>query len=77
MAMIENVTPILRVENLEKSERYYIKTLGFSLDWKTDGMISVSRNGKRTGPARHLDLDRRGRRRRPLHRVSGEGGSHP
>jgi catechol 2,3-dioxygenase-like lactoylglutathione lyase family enzyme len=46
MAMIENVTPILRVENLETSRRYYIQTLGFSLDWETDGMISVSRDHK-------------------------------
>jgi len=45
MAMIENVTPILRVENLEASRRYYIQTLGFSLDWDADGMISVSRDG--------------------------------
>ena len=46
MAMIENVTPILRVEDLEASRRYYIQTLGFSLDWEADGMISVSRDGK-------------------------------
>lgn len=46
MAMIENVTPILRVEDLEASRRYYIQTLGFSLDWDADGMISVSRDGK-------------------------------
>jgi catechol 2,3-dioxygenase-like lactoylglutathione lyase family enzyme len=46
MAMIENVTPILRVENLEASRRYYIQTLGFSLDWDTDGAISVSRDRK-------------------------------
>jgi uncharacterized glyoxalase superfamily protein PhnB len=46
MVMIENVTPILRVENLETSRRYYIQTLGFSLDWGTDGMISVSRDRK-------------------------------
>src|SRR3954452_2584173 len=46
MAAIETVTPILRVENLETSERYYVTTLGFALDWKTEGMISVSRDGK-------------------------------
>ena len=46
MAMIENVTPILRVEDLEASRRYYTQTLGFSLDWDADGMISVSRDGK-------------------------------
>ena len=46
MALIENVTPILRVENLEASRRYYIQMLGFSLDWGADRMISVSRDGK-------------------------------
>src|SRR5215831_4724993 len=29
-----------------KSRRYYMQTLGFSLDWDADGMISVSRDGK-------------------------------
>ena len=46
MALIENMTPILRVEHLEVSRRYYIQTLGFFLDWETDGAISVSRDGK-------------------------------
>ena len=46
MAMIENLTPILQVENLETSRRYYIETLGFSLDWDAGTMISVSRDGK-------------------------------
>jgi catechol 2,3-dioxygenase-like lactoylglutathione lyase family enzyme len=45
MAVIENVTPILRVEDLDASRRYYIETLGFLLDWDADGMISVSRDG--------------------------------
>lgn len=45
MAMIESVTPILCVENLETSRRYYLDTLGFSLDWDVKGMISVSRDG--------------------------------
>jgi len=44
MATIENVTPILRVEDIEASRRYYIQTLGFSLDWDAGGMISVSRD---------------------------------
>ena len=44
MAMIENVTPILRVEDLEASRGYYIQTLGFFLDWDAGGMISVSRD---------------------------------
>jgi catechol 2,3-dioxygenase-like lactoylglutathione lyase family enzyme len=46
MTMIENVTPILRVDDLEASRGYYTKTLGFSLDWEADGAISVSRDGK-------------------------------
>jgi uncharacterized glyoxalase superfamily protein PhnB len=46
MALIENVTPILRVENLEASRHYYVETLGFSLDWDAGPMISVSRDGK-------------------------------
>ncbi len=46
MALIENVTPILRVRDLQASQRYYIQTLGFSLDWDEDGMISVSRDGR-------------------------------
>jgi catechol 2,3-dioxygenase-like lactoylglutathione lyase family enzyme len=44
--MIENVTPILRVEDLEASRRYYIDKLGFSLDWDAGSMISVSRDRK-------------------------------
>jgi len=46
MAMIENVTPILRVRDLEVSRRYYIQRLGFSLDWDAGTMISVSRDDK-------------------------------
>jgi catechol 2,3-dioxygenase-like lactoylglutathione lyase family enzyme len=46
MTMIENVTPILRVDDLATSRRYYTQTLGFSLDWEADGAISVSRDGK-------------------------------
>jgi predicted lactoylglutathione lyase len=46
MATIENVTPILRVEDIEVSRRYYIQKLGFALDWDADGMISVSRDHK-------------------------------
>ena len=44
--MIENVTPILRVEDIARSRRYYVETLGFSLDWDAEAMISVSRDGK-------------------------------
>jgi hypothetical protein len=46
MAIIESVTPILRVENLAASRRYYIERLGFSLDWEVEGMISVSRDNQ-------------------------------
>jgi len=46
MAVIENVTPILRVADLGARRRYYRQTLGFSLDWDADPMISVSRDGK-------------------------------
>jgi catechol 2,3-dioxygenase-like lactoylglutathione lyase family enzyme len=33
MAVIENVTPILRVRDVEASRRYYVDTLGFRLEW--------------------------------------------
>jgi catechol 2,3-dioxygenase-like lactoylglutathione lyase family enzyme len=46
VAVIENVTPILRVKDLNASRHYYTQTLGFSLDWETDGAMSVSRNSK-------------------------------
>ena len=46
MAIIENVTPILRVEDLEISRRYYVEKLGFALDWEEEGMVSVSRDQK-------------------------------
>ena len=45
MAVIKNVTPILRVEDLETSRCYYIQTLGFTLDWAVEGMVFVSRDG--------------------------------
>jgi predicted lactoylglutathione lyase len=46
VTMIENVTPILKVEDLKASRRYYVQILGFSLEWETEGAISVSRDGK-------------------------------
>src|SRR5262245_18398180 len=46
MARIENVTPILRVQDLAASRRYYLGTLGFAVDWDADGMIYVSREGQ-------------------------------
>jgi catechol 2,3-dioxygenase-like lactoylglutathione lyase family enzyme len=46
MTEVENVIPILRVEDIEASRRFYLDALGFSLDWDADGMISVSRDDK-------------------------------
>jgi len=48
MAMIENVTPILRVADLGARRRYYRQTLGFSLDWDADPMISVLATANRS-----------------------------
>ncbi len=45
MKMIENVTPILRVEDLAVSRRFYVEVLGFTLEWDAGAMISVSRDG--------------------------------
>ncbi len=39
------ITPILSVENLEASINYYVRVLGFSLDWQNPGIIAaVSRD---------------------------------
>ena len=46
MTAIENIIPILRVQDIDTSRRFYTDALGFSLDWDVDTMISVSRNGK-------------------------------
>jgi catechol 2,3-dioxygenase-like lactoylglutathione lyase family enzyme len=46
---VECIVPILRVENLAASVRYYRDILGFTLDWgDAEGadMVSVSRNGQ-------------------------------
>lgn len=42
--MIENITPILRADDLEATKRYYLDVLGFSLDWEVPSMCSVSRD---------------------------------
>ncbi|MBE7463761.1 MAG: VOC family protein [Planctomycetes bacterium] len=43
----ECVVPILRVERLPASLDYYLKALGFRLDWQDPSqMASVSRDGK-------------------------------
>src|SRR5258705_12936936 len=40
----EGVTPILRVGSLAASIEYYVKVLGFKVDWQDPGIIaSVSR----------------------------------
>ena len=43
--MIEGITPILRVDDLGVSKRFYIDVLEFKLDWEAPYMISVSRDG--------------------------------
>lgn len=41
---VECVIPILRVANLDRSVDYYTRVLGFSQDWRVEGMASVSRD---------------------------------
>jgi len=36
--------PILRVANLEASIEYYLRQLGFSLEWQSEGFVSVRRD---------------------------------
>lgn len=40
-----DVTPILRVSELEASFRYYVDVLGFELDWREGRFGCVRRNG--------------------------------
>jgi catechol 2,3-dioxygenase-like lactoylglutathione lyase family enzyme len=42
---IENTIPVLPVQDLERSIEFFRKTLGFELDWKTDEVGSVVRDG--------------------------------
>lgn len=43
--VFEGVWPIFRVADLDASLRYYIDILGFTIDWKYEGVIaSVSRD---------------------------------
>ncbi len=37
------VTPVLRVRDVAASRDYYVKTLGFSVNWEAEDFISVSR----------------------------------
>lgn len=43
---VECVIPILRVARLDASVAYYTGRLGFGVDWRVEGMASVSRDGK-------------------------------
>jgi catechol 2,3-dioxygenase-like lactoylglutathione lyase family enzyme len=43
---VESVIPILRVVSLDVSVAYYVERLGFRVDWRDVGMVSVSRDGK-------------------------------
>lgn len=46
--VFEGQTPILRVENLSASIDYYVKTLGFELDWEVSGIFASVSRGKAT-----------------------------
>lgn len=41
--MFEGVVPILRVRSLEGSLDYYLRVLGFKIDWQDQTIVSVSR----------------------------------
>jgi predicted enzyme related to lactoylglutathione lyase len=43
--MIENVTPILRADDLAATKRYYLDVLGFAVNWEVPYMLSVVRDG--------------------------------
>lgn len=43
-ASLGGVIPILRVENLDASVRYYVEQLGFSLQWRSGTVASVVRD---------------------------------
>ena len=42
----EGTTPILRVENLSASIDYYVRILGFRLDWEDPGVFASVTRGK-------------------------------
>lgn len=44
--VVECIVPILRVRGLEASVRHYVSVLGFAVDWRDEGMASVSRSGR-------------------------------
>lgn len=37
------VTPVLRVRDVKSSEEYYVNRLGFKVDFRTPGFVSVTR----------------------------------
>lgn len=43
--MIERIVPILNVGNLKASVEYYVGRLGFSIEFETEHMVGVSRDG--------------------------------
>ena len=43
---LEQLIPTISVTNLEESIEFYTTHLGFNLDWKTEGICSVSRENK-------------------------------
>src|SRR5271154_1138431 len=43
---VECIIPILRVNSVAASIRYYVDVLGFKVDWSDSVMASVSRNGR-------------------------------
>jgi uncharacterized glyoxalase superfamily protein PhnB len=45
MSAVENIRPILRVDDLAQSVAYYVERLSFTCDWQESGMAGVSRDG--------------------------------
>ena len=43
-ARFETISPILSVESVPTSIEYYVKVLGFKVDWSTGSFASVSRD---------------------------------
>ena len=81
----ECIDPILRVQDLSVSLRYYVDVLGFEqADWETDSFTSVSRDGcgiylceGAQGPPRDMGLDRSGGRESPSRRMQKAGCHDP
>ncbi len=42
--MVENTCPILRVENLDRSLDYYLRVLGFKVNWQDADSAGISRD---------------------------------